>query len=116
LVFVITGKNMKRFCFILAFALLVISCKKDDETHSQLPEWLQQKIEMDYSEVWCEGCDVEVYSFEGKTYYSLYCGHWSCLYCHVFTEGGEPVEWEQEDWLKFVNEKKLVKTVPMCQE
>ena len=105
--------------FLLVCFIFLVSCNKDDKVSSELPAWLQDEIRAmqqatDVKINFCEICDVEIYSFESQKYYSLYCGHWSCMNCYVYGENQELVDWTQEEWEIFSNNKQLIKTVPMC--
>jgi hypothetical protein len=97
--------------------LAVLSCdNKDEETNpDQFPGWLQTKIVELTSEFdLCEITDVTIIEYNGKTYYHVYCGLWSCMYCHLFDEKGNSPNWESSQWNDFFAHKKEIKTVPAC--
>ena len=101
--------------------LLLVACDKDDDPSSQeLPQWLQEEINglvSSSSKInLCDVCNVDFIEFNGKRYYDLYCGHWSCRYCHLYDEDGILVEWSQEDWGDFIETHKVIRTVPMCRD
>jgi hypothetical protein len=106
--------------FIIAcviFLVGILSCEKKDETTSpdQFPEWLQAKItELTSKQDICSITDVTVIEYNGKIYYHIYCGLWSCMYCHLFDEWGNRPEWETDEFNNFLNFQKVLKTLPAC--
>jgi len=113
-------KTMKRlFLFVGVFLILGnLSCdKKDEETNpDQFPGWLQSKItELTSPQNLCEITDVTIIEYNGKTYYHVYCGLWSCMYCQLFDEKGNRPAWETNQWNDFFAKKKEIKVVPACQ-
>jgi hypothetical protein len=106
------------FLFVGVFLILgVLSCdKKDEETNpDQFPEWLQTKIKELTSEFdLCEITNVTIIEYNGKKYYHVYCGIWSCMYCQLFDENGYRPDWETTDWNDFSANKKEIKTLPAC--
>jgi len=110
---------MKRlFLFVGVFLILgVLSCdKKDEETNpDQFPEWLQTKItEITSKQNICSITNVTIIEYQGKRYYNIYCGLWSCVYCQFFDEKGNRPTWESNQWNDFFANKKDVKVVPAC--
>lgn len=110
---------MKRFpAFILSVLLICLySCKKDDHpANEQFPEWLQAKItELTSVQDICSITDVTTIEYNGKVYYHIYCGLWSCMYCEFFDEKGNRPNWDTNDWNDFQAKQKVIKTVPSCQ-
>jgi len=110
---------MKRlFLFASIFLILgILSCDKNNEETNpdQFPGWLQAKITELTSEFdLCEITDVTIIEYNGKIYYHVYCGIWSCMYCHLFDEQGNRPNWESSEWNDFFANKKEIKTVPAC--
>jgi len=89
---------MKRLPAFVLIVLLIglYSCKKDDHSaNSQSPEWLQAKITELTSEFdLCKYTDVTTIEYNGKMYYHIYCGAWSCVYCQLFDEKGNRPNWD----------------------
>lgn len=110
---------MNRFTTILliVFLLGLDSCKKEeDSSPDQFPEWLQAKITELTSEFdLCEITDVTIIEYNEKTYYHIYCGLWSCMYCQFYDEQGNRPNWENNQWNDFFANKKEIITVPACQ-
>lgn len=112
---------MKRlfFYFIIFLLLGVPSCNKKDEIipPDQFPEWLEVKIsELTSESRYCDITDVTYIEYKGKLYYHIYCGLWSCIYCHLYDENGIRVNLEPTEWQEFTANMKEIKTMPACPE
>ena len=110
---------MKRFFLFacLCLTLSTISCDKKDEITDadQFPAWLQTKIdELTSKQNICKITDVTIIEYNGKTYYHIYCGLWSCMYCQLFDEKGNQPNWNTSEWNDFFANKKEVKVLPAC--
>ena len=110
---------MKRFFLFCSIFLLlgVLSCNDKDEITppDQFPEWLQLKITELTSEFnLCEYTNVTIIDYNGKMYYHISNGVWSCKYCQLFDENGTQPTWETNKWNDFYAHKKEVKTLPAC--
>ena len=109
---------MNRFTIIILIAFLIglDSCKKEETpTPEQFPEWLQAKIaEITSQQNICSITDVTIFEYNGKRYYNSYCGLWSCVYCQFFDEKGNRPTWDSNEWNKFHDNQKVIKTVPAC--
>ena len=106
-----------KYLFILwiMLNLLFAACKDDEKDPVVLPEAIQQVVnESETDNDLCEICNVEIFEFEGKHYYNLYCAHWSCLYCNLYDENGDLVSGEDFNFSGFLEQKKLIGKVPMC--
>jgi hypothetical protein len=112
---------MKRILLYTCIVLLigVLSCNKDNDeiaTPSQFPEWLQAKItELVPEDNLCKLTDVTIIEYKGKTYYHIYCGIWSCMYCQLFDEQGNRPTWETSEWNDFFANQKEIQTLPACE-
>ena len=106
------------FLFVGVFLILgVLSCnKKDEETNpDQFPEWLQTKItEITSKQNICSITDVTIIEYQGKRYYNIYCGLWSCVYCQFFDEKGNRPTWDSNGWNDFSTNQKVIKILPAC--
>jgi hypothetical protein len=109
---------MKRIIHLFSFLMILslVACDKDETAGpDQLPVWLKQKItELVPDQKLCEITTVTIIEFHGKRYYHVYCGIWSCMYCHLFDEKGNHPEWDNEEWSDFRANKKEIKVVPAC--
>ncbi len=109
---------MNRLLFILLLVLSVsFSCKKDERTNEEIPDWLKTKIEEATAESSidpCVLCDVTVTEYDGKKYYDFYCGLWSCLHCYFFDENGNEPQWETAEWQSYDVGKKEIAVLPIC--
>jgi len=110
---------MKRFLLISSLILWIgafTSCDKNEyETLEELPGWLQKKItEIIPDQKTCSICDVTIIRYNGKIYFHLYCGFWSCVYCHFYDEKGNRPDWDQNTWNEFYAHHEVVKTLPAC--
>lgn len=102
-------------CF--ALCLVLFSCdKKDDlKVPTELPEWMQQKVsEVITDQKLCSITNVTIFQYKNDLYYHLYCGLWSCMYCHLYNSKGEKVDGNSIDFEAFLKEKKELQTIPAC--
>jgi hypothetical protein len=109
---------MRQFYTILliVFLLGMDSCKKEENsTTDQFPGWLQTKITELTSEFnLCEYTDVTIIEYNGKTYYHIYCGVWSCSHCQLFDDKGNHAVWEYNEFSDFLKYSKVIKALPAC--
>lgn len=80
--------NRLIYLFSIFFLLLISACNKDEpNARDQFPELLQAKItELVPDQNLCEITTVTIIEYNGKNYYHIYCGIWSCMYCQLFDE------------------------------
>lgn len=109
---------MNRFTAILllVFLLGMDSCKKEETSApDQFPEWLQTKItELTSKQDICKITDVTISEYQGKKYYEVYCGIWSCYHCQLFDESGNQPTWNSDKWKDFFANQKVMKILPAC--
>jgi len=110
---------MKRLILFTTIILLagILSCDKKDliTGPEEFPVWLQLKItELIPEQNLCAITDVTIIEYNGKKYYHVYCGIWSCMYCHLFDEQGNRPVWDTKVWEDFFANKKEIQTVPAC--
>lgn len=110
---------MKRIILLAGIFILlgVFSCDKKEEITGpdDFPVWLQLKIaELVPEQNLCEITSVTIFEYNGKKYYHVYCGIWSCRYCQLFDEQGNRPDWESNVWNDFFARKKDIQTVPAC--
>jgi len=93
------------------------SCDKKDliTGPEEFPVWLQLKIEELVTPFSiCNITDVTIIEYNGKKYYHIYAGLWSCAYCQLFDEQGGRPDWDSKGWEDFFAKKKDIQTVPAC--
>lgn len=114
--FVFVMKRVLIFLCIISLLCTGLSCGKKEVTGDDpLPEWIPMKVsELITDQNLCQITDITVISYNGKTYYHIYCGIWSCMYCHLFDEEGNRPAWEQNEWNDFFARKKEIRKVPAC--
>ncbi|HZK94271.1 MAG TPA: hypothetical protein VFC67_08695 [Prolixibacteraceae bacterium] len=110
---------MRRLIFFTGIFLLLnfLSCDKKDTITGpdELPVWLQLKItELVTPNGICNITDVTIIEYNGKKYYHIYAGLWSCVYCQLFDEQGNRPDWDSKGWEDFFAKEKDIQTVPAC--
>lgn len=103
-------------CCTLIF-LMFYSCHKNEETTvtKEIPPWLQLKVAALVPEpALCEITEITFIQYNGKNYFHVYCGIWSCMYCQLFDEQGNRPDWSNEVWQDFFTKKRDIQTVPAC--
>ena len=98
------------------FAFLFFSCNKEEATETTIPEWFWPAIEELEKSGDCYGCSITQITYEKCTYYNLYCGFWSCMYCNLFDSEGNHINWETEEFNKFLSEKKDERIIWECKQ
>jgi len=111
--------SMKHPFLIICLLLLgsIFSCTKEKSDHpDQFPVWLQAKImEITSENDLCKYTHIEIIKFEGKFYYNIRCDVWNCIYCQVFDEQGNKIQWNSETLNIFLANNEVIKTLPACQ-
>jgi hypothetical protein len=109
-------KNLLLTGIAAVFLLTVLSCHKEEITsRDQFPEWLNEKInELVPGHPLCEMTDISVIRYNGKTYYNIYCGIWSCMYCQLYDGKGNHPNWDDKTWNDFLKNQKVIEKVPAC--
>ena len=106
------------FLFSGIFLLLsFLSCDKKDliTGPEEFPAWLQLKIEELVTPFSiCNITDVTIIEYNGKKYYHIYAGLWSCMYCQLFDEQGNRPDWDSKGWEDFFAKMKDIQIVPAC--
>ncbi len=110
---------MKRIILLFCLSMLLLgsACKKDEpEASGEFPQWLKTKIEeLIPDQKMCEITEVTIIEYNGKKYYHVYCGIWSCMYCQFFDEQGNRPDWNADQWNDFEANKKEIKILPACE-
>ena len=110
---------MKRLILFAGIVLLIglLSCDKKNiiTGPEDFPIWLQIKItELVTPNNICEFTDVTIIEYNGKRYYHIYAGLWSCMYCQLFDEQGNRPDWDTRVWNDFFAKKKEILVIPAC--
>ncbi|MBT3385468.1 MAG: hypothetical protein HN778_19120 [Prolixibacteraceae bacterium] len=97
---------MKNLYPILFLFIFLVSCEKEENTISEIPEWLQSQIEELENSEYCFDCSLTKITFNNEFYYHIYCGFWSCMYCKLYDPNGELIDWSSDNFNNFLSEKK----------
>jgi hypothetical protein len=115
MIFVKERDNMMNATRIAAFLfLLVIGCQKDHTASSidHAPEWLQAKLDTMSSYEEYEGTTLYRYKWNGADIYHFEIPNSTCLYCEMYTQGGDKIffasETEFQDFLKTKKDSSLI--------
>lgn len=104
-------------CATIILMISFLSCDKKDTITGpeEFPAWLQLKIaELVTPFSICNITDVTIIEYNGKKYYNIYAGLWSCVYCQLFDEQGNRPDWDSKGWEDFFTKKKDIQTVAAC--
>lgn len=96
-------KNLYLISFLFIF---IVSCEKEETVNSDIPEWLEPRIEELENSDLCEICSISKSIFQNKPYYHVFCGHWSCINCEVYDSTGKLVDWSEIDIVSFAESQK----------
>ena len=96
-------KNLYLISFLFIF---LVSCEKEETISSDIPEWLQPRIEELENLEHCFDCSLTRITFNNEFYYHIYCGLWSCVYCEMYDKNGKLVNWSADNFNNFLSEKK----------
>jgi hypothetical protein len=105
---------MNKQYLILVVLLLLISCQKEENPKPDVPDWFLPQIEQLESSGQFYGCSITQIMYDNKIYYHLYCGYWSCMYCKLYDNKGKLVEWQQEEFNNFLENKKNETVIWKC--
>lgn len=98
---------MKPYFLLLLIVIIFCSCSKDEISESEIPEWLEPRIEeLENTEQHCWSCNITRYTYNDEFYYNIYCGYWSCMYCKFYNSEGTLVsELSEFDFNNFIANK-----------
>ena len=97
---------MNKLYLIPILFLILVSCQKEETPSPNVPDWFIPQIEQLEKSGECYGCTITKITYNGKSYYHLYCSYWSCMYCNLYDNNGKLAEWDQEGFNNFVDNKK----------
>lgn len=106
---------MKKIIPIVFSLLLIVSACSENDSDFR-PEWLSDKISEILTEKdSCELTSITVYSFNEELFYNIYCGYWSCMFCHLYDADGNKVELGEEKFENFHKVSKVVDEFSACE-
>jgi len=105
---------MNKLYFIPILFIVLVTCQKEEIANPDVPDWFLPQIEELEKSGQCYGCEITQISYDNKTYYHLYCGYWSCMYCKLYDSKGKLVEWEVGEFNKFLENKQDEKVIWKC--
>jgi len=95
---------MKKQILCLLLVFVFTFCAKED-IPPEVPDWLLPTVEELENSGECYGCSITKISYNGEMYYHVYCGYWSCMYCNLYNSQGNLVDWDQEKFNHFLENK-----------
>lgn len=99
--------------FVISIAFLA-ACQK--EQIEQRPKWLSEKVDsVLFDKDLCNITTVTVFQFKGAYYYHIYCGVWSCMYCHIYDGEGNEISLNDETFANFMEENEKIDEFPACE-
>jgi len=105
---------MNKLYLISVVFLFLVSCQKEETPYQNVPDWLLPQIEELEKSEHCYDCTITQITYNREIYYHLYCGIWSCMYCKLYDKNGKLVNWEQEEFNKFIENKKNETVIWKC--
>lgn len=86
---------MKKFILVLSFLAILVSCNKETDNRSQLPQWLQDKITTEEAEIAANPTSVYIlgawmiYSYQGASFFEYHNNTFSSLPKVYYYDGTE---------------------------
>ena len=97
---------MNKLFLILIFVLFLVSCQREEESKTDVPDWFLPKIEELEKNNQCFGCTITRLTYNNEIYYDLYCSYWSTRYRHLYDSKGNHIEiGNMEEYYQFVANK-----------
>ncbi|MDA3929020.1 MAG: hypothetical protein PF541_08670 [Prolixibacteraceae bacterium] len=106
---------MKTFIVKILIGLFFILASCSDDDFAPKPNWLSDKVKEIIEEDMCNISTVTVYQFQDEYYYNIYCGVWSCLFCHLYDTDGNAVNWDSETFTLFHENSEEIEEFPACE-
>lgn len=92
--------------YLISILVLFLSCQKEETLIPNVPNWFLPQIEELEKSGECFDCTITQITYNNKTYYNLYCGLMSCVYCYLYDSTGKHKEWDTEEFNNFLKNKK----------
>jgi len=102
--------NRKVKFFVFLFCLIIISsCIRDNSIFNasdQNPEWLTQLISKIENDNYYFGAVIYRHQWHSKFYYHLMVPLDSCIYCRVYDANGNIIEWSDESFQDYIDNRR----------
>lgn len=108
-------RRLTLFCVIIILLGLFACDKKDSLYNAALPNWLDQKIgQMELDQDMCKLTNIITISFNSQLYYVIQTAVSSCMYCDIYDEHGIKPQWDDNTYVEFHKNCKILKTQNAC--
>ncbi len=97
---------MRHFYFISFLLLFLISCEKEDTPNTEIPDWLQPRIEELENSEQCHFYSISRDTYKNQFYYDILNIAVNCILCEVYDAQGNLVEWGSDVKMDFLNNRK----------
>jgi hypothetical protein len=100
-------RTITRVILVMAIFSLSQACKKEKED-VLIPQWLDELIQARKNDPFYMGAAVYRYHWNSAAIYEFEIPLSSCLYCEVYFEDGENINWEEnnlEDYIENRSDK-----------
>jgi len=102
---------MKKIALMFFCALVLFSCKKENEEFPANPDWLTAKISQMETADYYMGTKVYAYEWKNEYYYLISIPISSCIMCEFYNYHGVKVVWTQEKIDDFHKNARRIKVV-----
>lgn len=97
---------MKNLYLVLFLFIFLVSCEKEETVNSDIPEWLEPRIEELENSEQCKWYFIDRYLYKGEYYYDVVNIGINCILCEVYDSHGNLVEWDSDVKMDFLNNRK----------
>ena len=105
---------MKNLHFVLFLFIFLVSCEKEETTNSDIPEWLEPRIEELENSEHCNWYLIDRYLYKGEYYYDVVNSMINCILCEVYDSHGNLVNFDGNGQTDFLDNRKNRKTIWIC--
>ena len=102
--------HRRAYFYVFVFCLIfIVSCSRDYSTLDALaqnPEWLTQLIAEIENEKYYAGAVIYRHQWHSKFYYHLMVPLDSCAYCRAYDTNGNIIEWTNESFQDYLENRK----------
>jgi hypothetical protein len=95
--------------FFILISITCIECERNNEAPDEspaIPDWLKIKIAEMEDNKYYAGASVVRHEWKSTYYYHINIPLSSCLYCDVYNQNGDRVDWEVESREDYINNRK----------
>ncbi len=107
---------MKNIFIISLLLILLVSCEKEETTDSDIPEWLQPRIEEIAKSDNCKWYFINRYSYKREYYYDIVNVGLNCISCEVYNSLGDLVNFRRDEKTDYLKNRVNRKTIWICPE